>query len=97
LFGSAVFFIPGVGPLLVAGPLVGWILGALESAIVVAGMSAIGAGLISIGIPKDSILKYETVLKNDKFLVVAHGSADEITQAKEILSRTGSETLDYYQ
>jgi hypothetical protein len=97
LFGSAFFFIPGVGPLLIAGPLVGWIIGALESAVVVGGLSALGAGLVSIGIPKDSIVKYETVLKNDKFLVVAHGSMTEISQAKEILSRTGSESLDYHQ
>ena len=41
-FGSAFFFIPGVGPLLVAGPLVGWIVGALEGAVVVGGLSARG-------------------------------------------------------
>lgn len=97
LFGSAFFFIPGVGPLLVAGPLVGWIIGALESAVVVGGVSALGAGLVGMGIPKDSIVKYETMLKTDKYLVVAHGSMTEISQAKEILSRTGSESLDYHQ
>jgi hypothetical protein len=96
-FGSAFFFIPGVGPLLVAGPLVGWILGALESAVLVGGLSALGAGLVSIGIPKNSVLKYETELKNDKFLVVAHGSPVEVSEAKDILSRAGSESLDYHQ
>src|SRR5271168_3924074 len=30
LFGSAFFWVPGLGPLLIAGPLVGWIVGALE-------------------------------------------------------------------
>ena len=92
-----VLFIPGVGPLVVAGPMVVWIVGALESALVVGGLSALGAALVGIGIPKDSILKYETVLKNDKFLVIAHGSTAEISQAKEILGRTGSESLDYHQ
>jgi len=29
--------------------------------------------------------------------VVAHGSMEEIARAKEILSRTGSEMLDYHQ
>ena len=57
LFGSAFFLIPGVGPLLVAGPLVAWIVGALEGAVVVGGLSAVGAGLYSLGIPKDSILQ----------------------------------------
>jgi hypothetical protein len=97
LFGSAFFFIPGVGPLLVAGPLVGWIIGALESAVLVGGLSALGAGLVGMGIPRNSILKYETELKTDKFLVVAHGSVTEIAQAKEILSRTASDSLDYHQ
>ena len=73
LFGSAFFLIPGVGPLVMAGPLVGWIVGALEGAVVVGGLSALGAGLYGMGIPKDSILQYETALKSGKFVVIAHG------------------------
>ena len=69
LFGAAFFAIPGIGPVLVAGPLVAWIVGALEGAVVVGGLGAIGAGLYSIGIPKDSVVKYETAIKSDKFLV----------------------------
>ena len=60
LFGSGFFLIPGIGPWLVAGPRVSGIVGALEGAGVVGGLSAIGAGLYSVGIPKDSILRYET-------------------------------------
>jgi hypothetical protein len=97
LFGSAFFLIPGVGPLLVAGPLVGWIVGALEGAVVVGGLSAIGAGLYSLGIPKDSILQYETALKSGKFVVIAHGSAEETTHAREIIKRTNPETLEHHQ
>jgi hypothetical protein len=66
LFGSAFFLIPGVGPLLVAGPLVGWIVGALEGAVVVGGLSALGAGSLRHGHPKDSILQYETAVKSGK-------------------------------
>ena len=40
LFGSAFFAIPGLGPILVAGPLVSWIVGALEGAVLVGGVSA---------------------------------------------------------
>ena len=68
------FDIPGIGPILVAGPLVAWIIAGLEGAAVVGGVSAIGAGLASIGIPKDSVLKYEVALKTDKFLLVVHGT-----------------------
>ena len=85
LLGSAFFAIPGIGPVLVAGPLVAWIVGALEGAVVVGGLSAIGAGLYSIGIPKDSIVQYETAIKSDKFLLLAHGTADEVERAKRIM------------
>ncbi len=88
LFGSAMFMIPGLGPILVAGPLVAWIVGALEGAVVVGGLSAVGAGLYSIGIPKDSIVKYETALKTDQFLLIAHGTAAEVDRAKEIIEST---------
>lgn len=92
LFGSAFFAIPGIGPLLVAGPLVTWIVGALEGAVAVGGVSALGAGLFSIGIPKNSVLEYETAVKNDKFLLVLNAGAAEIEKAKEILD-TGMPAL----
>jgi len=88
LFGAAFFAIPGIGPVLVAGPLVGWIVGALEGAVVVGGLSAIGAGLYSIGIPKDSVVEYELALKTDKFLLVAHGTAADVVKTKGILDST---------
>ena len=61
LFGAAFFWVPGVGPVLIGGPLVAWIIAALEGAVVVGGLSAIGAGLFSLGIPKDSIVQYEKI------------------------------------
>jgi uncharacterized membrane protein len=88
LFGSAFFMIPGIGPILVAGPVVAWIVGALEGAVVFGGLSALGAGLYSIGIPKDSIVKYEAALKTDQFLLIAHGTSAEVAKAKNIIETT---------
>ena len=88
LFGAAFFMVPGIGPLLVGGPLVAWIVAALEGAVVVGGLSVLGAGLYSIGIPKDSVLRYETALKSDKFLLLAHGATDEVAKARDILKTT---------
>jgi hypothetical protein len=68
--------------------LVAWIIGGLEGAVVVGGLSALGAGLYSIGIPKDSVVQYETALKSDKFLLLAHGTADEVAKARDLLQRT---------
>jgi uncharacterized membrane protein len=97
LFGSALFWIPGLGPLLVAGPLVTWIVGALESAVVVGGLSALGAGLYGLGIPKDSILQYETALKAGHFVLLAHCPADEATKATNMLARTEPVNLEHHQ
>ncbi len=97
LFGSAFFLIPGVGPLLVAGPLVAWIVGGLEGAVILGGLSALGAGLYSMGIPKDSVLNYETAVKSGKYVLIAHGSDVETVHAREIIKRTNPEALEEHQ
>lgn len=85
LFGSAFFFIPGVGPLLIAGPFVSSLVGALEGAVLVGGLSALGAALTSLGIPKDSILEYETGIRAGRFMLLAHGTQMDVEKAKQIL------------
>jgi hypothetical protein len=90
LFGSAFFVIPGIGPLIAAGPMVALVVGILEGAAVGGGLSAIGAGLYSIGIPKNSIVQYETSLKAGKFMLVLHGTAEEVSRAHTILYHAGA-------
>jgi uncharacterized membrane protein len=96
LFGAAFFAIPGIGPVLAAGPVVAWIVGALEGAAVVGGVGAIGAGLYSIGLPKDSVLEYEVALKTDRYLLMVHGTPAEAAKASEILKGTHPATLHTY-
>ena len=91
LFGAGFFLIPGIGPIIVAGPLVATIVGGLEGAVAFGGLSALGAGLYSMGIPKDSVISYESSIKSDKFLLVVHGSGDEMAKARDILKSTGHE------
>jgi uncharacterized membrane protein len=86
LFGAAFFWVPGIGPGLIGGPLVAWIIAALEGAVVVGGLSAVGAGLFSLGIPKDSIVMYESAVKAGKYVVVAHGTAQDVARARDIMS-----------
>jgi hypothetical protein len=66
--------------------LVAWIVAGLENALVVGGLSAIGAGLYSIGIPKDSVVTYEAAIKAGEYLVVVHGTSAEAAEARTILS-----------
>jgi len=67
---------------------VAWIVAGLEDAVEVGALGALGAGLFSIGIPKDSIVKYEEALKSDQFLVLAHGTAEEVATARKIIENT---------
>ena len=97
LLWSGFFIIPGLGPLLVFGPLVSWIIGALEGAVMVGGLSALGAALYSLGIPKDSIVEYETALKSDQFLVMAYGTGEEAAQAQRLLEAAGAAQVAAYQ
>lgn len=96
LFGSAFFWIPGLGPLFAAGPVVSWIIAALEVAVVGGSFGVIGATFASIGIPQDSIVRYETAIKVGKYALIVHGTMDETIHAKEILTHTKPETLDHH-
>jgi hypothetical protein len=97
LVGGALFVIPDLGPVIVLGPLVGGLVGAMGGAVVVGGLSALGAGLYSIGIPQDSIVEYETALKSAQFLVMAHGTDEEVATATRILEATGAAYIAAHQ
>jgi uncharacterized membrane protein len=93
LFAPAFFFIPGIGPILTGGligsALMGTIEGAAVGAAVAGGTTALAAALASIGIPKDSVIRYEADLKANKFLLIASGTAAEVERARGILAERG--------
>jgi hypothetical protein len=86
LLAPAVFVLPGLGVVGMAGPIVAALVGALEGAVVVGGLSALGAALTQIGVPKVQVNKYEAALKIDKFLLVVHGSAGDQEMARSLLA-----------
>ena len=86
--------IPVVGHVIVLGYLAATVVSAVESAVLVGGLSALGAALYSIGIPKDSVIQYESDMKADRFLVMAHGSDAEVARAKKILGAANPSRLD---
>lgn len=97
LFGAAFFVVPGIGPLVIAGPLGAALASALEGAVMIGGLSALGAALYSIGIPRDSVLSYEAALRADKYLLLVHGTPEQVEKAKDILSaETAVERADVH-
>ena len=88
LFLPAVFFIPGFGLLGMAGPFVSVLVSALEGALVVGGVSALGAALSDLGVSADLIIKYELAIKSDQFLMIIHGDQLDIDTATSILTES---------
>ena len=86
--GEQTFSIPGLGPLLVSGPLASWIVTAFDNGAGGGGASMVGAGLASLGIPRDSILQYEAALRTDNYLLVLHGSSNAVATAVEVIGGT---------
>lgn len=95
-FGGLFLTVPVVGHVIVLGYLVTAVMSGVEGAVVVGGVSAIGAALFGIGVPKDSVLRYETVVKSDGFLVMAHGSAQEMARAKDVLGVLAPQQLEHH-
>ncbi len=95
-FGGLFMTVPIVGHVVVLGYLAAVAVSGIENAIMVGGLSALGAALYSIGVPKDSVIQYEGALKADSFLVMAHGTADEMARAKAILGTTNPSRVDVH-
>lgn len=87
LFAGGMFLtVPVVGSLVVLGAFATTLLIAIENAMIIGGLSAMGAALYSMGVPRDSVIAYEAVVKADGFLVMAHGSAEDAARASAILA-----------
>ena len=96
-FGGLYLTIPVVGPVVMLGYLAAAAMSVVESAALVGAAGALGAALYSIGVPKDSVIDYEFVVKADGFLVTAHGSGDDIARARTILHSANPSRLDLYE
>lgn len=94
LVGSAFIWVPGFGPLMVAGAFAAALLGTVEGAAAGAVGGALLGALAGWGVSKRHIVKYEQDVRSGKYLVIAHGSAAEADKARGILGGTTPEALD---
>lgn len=86
LLGPAVFLLPGVGLVAMAGPVVTALISTLEGAVLVGSLGALGAALSKLGASHDQVIKYESAIKSDKYVLMIHGSTEEISIANDILN-----------
>lgn len=90
LAGIGALAIPGVGPFIAAGP----IMGALAGLGVGGAVGGLVGALVGMGIPEYEAKRYEGRVKNGGVLMSVHcDSSEEITRAKDILKRTGAEDI----
>lgn len=95
-FGGLFMSIPVVGHVVVLGYLASMVFSGVETAAVAGSLSALGAAMFSIGIPKNSVIQYETALKADNFLVMVHGTPEEAIRGRAILGIEKPTRLDVY-
>jgi uncharacterized membrane protein len=97
MVGAAAVLVPGVGPVVVAGPLAAALMAGLEGAIAGTALGGLAGALVGWGIPKERALKYETQLKGGKFLVVARSVPEAVARARSLLAPHSPEHMDVYE
>jgi hypothetical protein len=90
LAGIGALAIPGVGPLIAAGP----IMGALAGLGVGGAVGGLVGALVGLGIPEYEAKRYEGRVKDGGVLLSVHcNTSDDIKRAKEILKATSAEDI----
>src|SRR5207249_3974603 len=90
LVGLGTLAVPGVGPLIAAGPIVA----ALTGAGVGGAIGGIAGALIGMGIPEYEAKRYEGRIKKGGILLSVHcDNSDWVKRAKQILEQTGAEDV----
>jgi hypothetical protein len=90
LAGIGALAIPGVGPLIAAGPIMATLAGAGAGGAI----GGITGALVGLGIPEYEAKRYEGRIQKGGILLSVHcATSDEVKRAKEIIERTGGEDV----
>jgi hypothetical protein len=90
LAGIGSLALPGVGPLIAAGPIVATLAGAGVGGVV----GGLAGALIGMGIPEYEAKRYEGRVKDGGILLSVHSdSSDSTKRAKQILEETGAQDI----
>ena len=90
LAGIGALAIPGIGALIAAGPIVGFLAGMG----VVGTLGGIAGALIGLGIPEYEARRYEGFVRDGGILLSVHaGLPDLVEKAKDILKETGAHSI----
>jgi hypothetical protein len=90
LSGAALLFVPGVGPLVVLGPLAAGAVGAAEGALLGGTVGAVLGHFVS----KKKLPKYEQLVRTGNYLLVVQGTEEDVTRAQQLLTDLGSTDVE---
>lgn len=90
LAGIGSLAVPGLGPLIAAGP----IMGMLTGAAVLGTIGGVAGALIGLGVPEFEARKYEGKVRTGSALIAIHTETnDEVARAKQIFQENGAEDI----
>jgi hypothetical protein len=86
LAGSALLFVPSAGPIIVLGPLAAAAVGAGQGAL----LGGVVGGILGHFVARRHLPKYEQLVRAGSYLVVVHGTDEEVDQARQTFTAAGS-------
>ncbi|RJQ11272.1 MAG: hypothetical protein C4551_01365 [Bacillota bacterium] len=89
LAGAGALAIPGIGPILAAGPLAALLTGAVTG--------GLAGGLVDYGVPEARGREFEKKVKEGGILTVVHASDDKAGKVEDILRRNGAEDVESHE
>ncbi len=95
--GAAFLVLPGIGPVLVAGPIAAVLVAGLEGALAGTALGSLAGALVGWDVPKDRAIKYEKQVKGGKFLVIVRSVPEIVARARSLLVAQGPEHIALYE
>jgi hypothetical protein len=83
---GGLFLVPGIGPVVLAGPFIHTLVATVENGPIVDGLTALGAAIYGLGIPRIRILHYKVLFMAGECAVLAFGSSELVRKAKTSLA-----------
>lgn len=86
LVGAFMTWLPGVGPVIAAGPLMNALAGLAAGSVLGGSLSALVAVLMDWGLTEAEAKRYEDLVKQGKFLVIVHGDENVMKKVQEVMN-----------
>ncbi len=95
--GAGFLILPGLGLVVVAGPIAAALLAGIEGAVAGTALGSLAGALVAWGFPKDRALEYEKHVKGGKFLVIVRSMPEVVARARSLLAAPGPDHIDVYE